>query len=60
MLLDVILRHDLNRSSTNCPLKIFDLQERTFTINDLQRLTDDYAGCGCDYVIPHETALSRP
>ena len=31
-----------------------------FTINDLQRLTDDYAGCVCDSVIPSETAFSRP
>ena len=31
-----------------------------FTINDLQRLTDDYAGYVCDYVVPYETVLSRP
>ena len=34
--------------------------EEHFTINDLPRLTDDYAGYVCDPVIPSETALSRP
>ena len=35
-------------------------REGHFTINDLPRLTDDYAGYVCDPVIPSETALSRP